>query len=192
MALSSAFNTAIAEKNITKIRIMLKDSLLVDPTFTRFQEMEKAARSIPGLYDEHDARPFIEDTNLWTDHYMNTLIVQVVGNFSHERVEHLKKVVRYLRPVKNLENVSENNKSSVKKDKHSRKIFGPSEYQRTKERDFKNGNARMPRMLFVGGVIGAGAGGAVGMLTSLSTAATVACATGGAAVGVAAVYLAIK
>jgi hypothetical protein len=30
---------------------------------------------------------------------MNKLMVQVVGNFSHERLNHLKKVVRYLRPV---------------------------------------------------------------------------------------------
>ena len=42
MALTNAFREAVTEKNVRKIRIMLKDSLLVDPSFKRFQEMERA------------------------------------------------------------------------------------------------------------------------------------------------------
>ena len=58
MAITNAFNKAITEGNIRQIRIMLKDSLLVDPTFERYNEMEKLASTVPGIYDEHDGRPF--------------------------------------------------------------------------------------------------------------------------------------
>lgn len=101
MAITNAFNKAITEGNIRQIRIMLKDSLLVDPTFERYNEMEKLASTVPGIYDEHDGRPFKSISSEWSDSYMDSLMVQVVGNFSRERVEHLKDVVRTLRPVCN-------------------------------------------------------------------------------------------
>ena len=61
MALTNAFREAVTEKNVRKIRIMLKDSLLVDPSFKRFQEMERAASLVEGLYDVHDGRELTED-----------------------------------------------------------------------------------------------------------------------------------
>ena len=96
---SNSFNEAVAKKDITTLRVMLKNSLLVDPTFGDFKEMERAASVVDGLYDVHDGRPFEENSELWDDDYMNKIMVQVVSNFSHERVEHLKKVVRKLRPI---------------------------------------------------------------------------------------------
>ena len=78
---------------------MMKDSLLVDPTFELFHMMEKATASMVGLYDEHDGEELIEDRNQWDVDYMNRVMVRVVSNFSHERLDHLKEVVRYLRPV---------------------------------------------------------------------------------------------
>ena len=61
--------------------------------------MERAAKNMEGLYDEHDGKQFVLDRSLWTEAYMDTLMVEVVNNFSHERIAHLKEVVRYLYPV---------------------------------------------------------------------------------------------
>ena len=61
MALTHAFQEAVSEGNVRRIRIMLKDSLLVDPSFGRFNEMERAASLVKGLYDEHDGRSFNEN-----------------------------------------------------------------------------------------------------------------------------------
>ena len=61
--------------------------------------MERAAANLAGLYDPHDGKQFTEDSSKWNDDYMNKLMVEVVLNFSHERVDHLKDVVHYLRPV---------------------------------------------------------------------------------------------
>ncbi|TMV47033.1 hypothetical protein FE783_24260 [Paenibacillus mesophilus] len=99
MAITNAFRSAVASGNVIGIRIMMKDSLLVDPTFVEFHEMEHCARTMEGLYDEHDGRELEDDKTAWNDDYMNKLMVQVVGNFSHERIGRLKEIVRHLRPV---------------------------------------------------------------------------------------------
>ena len=99
MALTNAFYDAVNRRDVGLVRVMMKDSLLVDPTFSRFNEMLNATKSLDGLYDEHDGRELKSDRTEWNDDYMNMLMVQVVGNFSRERLEHLKQVVRYLRPV---------------------------------------------------------------------------------------------
>jgi len=99
MTVAESINTAISNGDLKGIRIMMKDSLLVDPTFNEFKEMNRLAQSVCELYEEHDGREINDDESAWNDDYMNKLMVQVVGNFSHERVDHLKEVVRYLRPI---------------------------------------------------------------------------------------------
>jgi hypothetical protein len=99
MALTNAFREAVKTGNVRRIRIMMKDSLLTDPTFQHLKEMEQAASSIQGLYDPHDGKEFEQNVQKWNDDYMNRQMVRVVSNFSHERIAHLKEVVRYLRPV---------------------------------------------------------------------------------------------
>lgn len=97
--LTKEFYDAVKSGNVRRVRIMMKDSLLVDPTFEQFHDMEKIASSMDGLYDEHDGEELTKDRNQWDVDYMNRVMVSVVSNFSHERLDHLKEVVRYLRPV---------------------------------------------------------------------------------------------
>lgn len=179
MEVSNVFYEAVAAKQVRKIRIMLKDSLLVDPTFERFTEMEKAASSVEGLYDAHDGRAFEENPELWNDAYMDKIMVQVVGNFSHERVEHLKKVVRKLRPV-----TEKSSNASARKGTSSGRA-GKNDYQAQKKRDQANGNYREVKI-----AAGAVAGGAVccaaGALIASSAGAVVG-AVSGAVVGAVAV-----
>jgi hypothetical protein len=64
----------------------------------------RLAKDVKGLYQEHKDGghfdPLDLDVSKWDDDYMNGLMVDVVDNFSHERLNHLKKVVRKLRPPK--------------------------------------------------------------------------------------------
>lgn len=163
MALTESFYKAVSEGNVRIIRIMMKDSLLVDPTFRDFDEMEKEAASIKGLYDEHDGRAFNNNKETWNDEYMNRLMVQAVRNFSHERIKHLKDVVRYLRPVK--ENIkttqsSSNIKYSSNKNENNLKNKQKISYQEQKRRDQRNGSYRGVK-IGVGVVVGATVGGVV-------------------------------
>lgn len=181
MELSNAFYEAVEKNQVRKIRIMLEDSLLVDPTFERFKAMETVASSVEGLYDVHDGRPFEEDPQLWNDDYMSTVMVQVVGNFSHERVDHLKKIVRKLRPVTEQKETT----SSHRQTESYRN--GKSDYQAQKQRDQAAGNYRETKIV-AGAVVCGAVGCAVGAVAASSAAvgATVG-AVGGAVIGAAAV-----
>ena len=174
MALTKAFFEAVETGNVRRVRIMMKNSLLIDPSFAEFAEMEKAAASMDGLYDPHDERELSNDKSMWNDDYVDKLMVQVIGNFSHERIEHLKKVVRYLNPVKTTpekapktpaEETHKNNNSSAPKSNH----------QQQKAGDQKNGT-NLGTKVVVGAVAGAVVGGVVASVAS----ATV---VGGAVVG---------
>lgn len=119
MALTNAFFEAVSSRNIRRIRIMMKDSLLVDPSFSEFHKMENEASGVINLYDIHDEGELLLDNSLWNDSYMNDLMVQVVINFSHERIEHLQQVVRFLRPLttKKQETYNQNSTGNYKEDR---------------------------------------------------------------------------
>lgn len=173
MALTNVFYDAVKSGNVRRVRIMMKNSLLVDPTFEEFHAMEKVASSMEGLYDKHDGKEFIEDENLWNDDYMNKVMVKVVSNFSHERLEHLQKVVHYLRPVtKSVPSKHEsiNYTNSEPKRKGS--------YQEEKRRCQEQGD-------YLGAKIGAGAvaGAVVGGVIASVAGATAAGVLGSVAVG---------
>lgn len=158
MSLTKTFYDAVKANDTRKVRIMMKDSLLVDPTFELFNEMEKVASSLSNLYDVHDGRKFNLDKSTWNDDYMNKLKVQVIGNFSHERIGHLKEVIRYLRPVKNNDQKTFINSSQLNK---------RTTYQEQKRIDQKAGNYREVKIVS-GAVIGSVVGGTVATATSIS------------------------
>lgn len=187
MALTSSFYEAVKSENVTRVRIMMKDSLLIDPSFAQFDQMNQAASGMQGLYEEHDGRELNTDKSTWDDSYMNKLMVQVVSNFSHERVEHLKKVVRYLRSNPAVKTPQQT--FSVPMDKNIRTGQAASNnhntqksqtaYQQQKGFDQQSGSYR-GTTLATGAVIGAAAGAAVAVVADVTIVAGVAV---GAAIG---------
>lgn len=96
MALTKEFKEAVTDNNLTRVRIMLKDIMLIDPSLKSFNEMlEYAEKNMSYLYDEHDGEAFVQNPNEWTEEYMNQQMVSVVMNFSKERVAILKNIVQY-------------------------------------------------------------------------------------------------
>lgn len=92
--LSPEFKSAVAEKNLLRTRIMLKDSFVIDPTFVQFSEMLSYAKmNLPNLMVIYDGDYLEEDSSKWTSETMNEELVQLVTNFSDTRISHLKKVV---------------------------------------------------------------------------------------------------
>lgn len=186
MALTNAFNEAVAAGNLRMVRIMMKDSLLLDLTFKTFKDMETAASSLSGLYEPHDGREFKLDTADWTDDYMNDLMVQVISNFSHERVQHLQDVIRYLRPAP--EPVHRPAPSS-QPEYHEPK--GKVTYEEQKRRDQENG-AYIGAKIAAGAVVGAAAGATIAAVASVTAAGVAGAAAVGAVAGGAAVYVITK
>lgn len=182
MALTNAFKEAVNSGNVCRIRIMMKDSLLVDPTFTEFKEMEKAAASVQGLYDIHDGRELELNEKNWDDDYMNKQMVQVVSNFSHERIEHIKDVVRYLRPVDKI-----TQSSNEKKHNHSKTINTnkSSDYKKQKRLDQQSGRylgSKIATGAVAGAVVGSVVASAVGV--TVATGAVAGAVVGGVAVSI--------
>lgn len=97
MAITNDFTQAVQDKKIIRIRIMLKDSLLIDPTSLSFDEMEKyALESGINLYDNHDGESLNYNLDSWNENFLNIQMVKVVSNFSKERIELLKMMVKHL------------------------------------------------------------------------------------------------
>ena len=97
MAITNDFMEAVRSGKLLRVRIMLKDALLIDPTAGQFDEMEAyAAARLSGLYVEHDGELLAEDIASWHEEYLNEQMVAVVNNFSEERIALLKRMVRYI------------------------------------------------------------------------------------------------
>lgn len=166
MAVTDNFKQAVINKEIRRVRIMMKDSLLVDPSFTDLSVMKKIAKDVIGLYDEHDGAELDYDKSNWTNEYMDKLMVQVVGNFSHERVDHLKQVVRYLIPDYDKKPINkEVEKSNINKSNNAQNEH--TSYQRQKYEDQKNGRViNRTSKILTGTVVGGIAGGVVASVAS--------------------------
>lgn len=96
MAITNEFRDAVKAQDVRMLRIMLKDSLVVDPTFAEFGQMMKLADGIPGLFDPHDGETMNYDKTVWTKNYMDEQMVRVIYNFSEERLDLLKSICGYL------------------------------------------------------------------------------------------------
>ena len=177
MALTNAFYEAVQTGNVRRVRIMMKNSLLVDPTFTEFNAMEKAAASMAGLYDEHDGKELVEDRTLWNDDYMDKVMVKVLSNFSHERIDHLKEVVRYLRPVTKTVTPQKEQTSS-----HNYSSTHQGSYKEEKRRCQERGDY-LGAKIGAGAVVGAAVGGVIASVASAPVAGVIGGVVAGAVVG---------
>ena len=91
---SQEFKASVADKNLLRTRIMLKESFVVDPTFVQLDEMLSYARGhLPDLFIPFDGECLENDIAKWNRDVMNEELVRLVTNFSEIRINHLKKVV---------------------------------------------------------------------------------------------------
>lgn len=95
--MTQEFIEAVKGGKLLRVRIMLKDSLLVDPTTSQFNEMERYAIDEMGdIYVQHNGEKLDNDISSWNEDYLSRQMVIVVNNFSHERIDLLKSMVQYL------------------------------------------------------------------------------------------------
>ena len=120
MAITNEFRDAVLTGKRTRVRIMIKDIMLVDPTMRQFDEMLKFAESnIADLFDEHNEEILKYDCSDWNESYLNNQMVAVVSNFSKERVELLRNMVKYIYQDKvetiNAKNQNQSTKTLTRK-----------------------------------------------------------------------------
>lgn len=96
MALTKEFEEAVSQGNLLRVKIMLKDSLLVDTSFNQFNEMLSYAESrLSGIWvsDDEDDHVFSQSPE-----ELNILLAGLVNSFSKRRVAHLKEMINKLYP----------------------------------------------------------------------------------------------
>lgn len=96
---------AVAKRNITNIRSVLKSCMSQDPNFSRniYQEALEyiLSNSIAreNLFDQPDNETF-KGKQEWDKSYLDSVMGDLLFNFSEERINHIKEVGRYLYPIK--------------------------------------------------------------------------------------------
>lgn len=97
MVILPEFQKALDEKDILQIRIILKNFLGENVSFSEFDELIKLAENtFPNFYDVHDGEILKHDSSKWDKEYINRQKVKLVDNFSRERLELLKKICTHL------------------------------------------------------------------------------------------------
>ena len=101
MAVTAEFKEAVLKKNLLRVRIMLKDSLLVDTSFKQFDEMIKYAESklesTIWIDDQED-----DDIFSQSPEELNNILAGLVNHFSKRRVRCLKGMIRRKYPSKKI------------------------------------------------------------------------------------------
>ncbi|MCT8137598.1 hypothetical protein H1D32_07460 [Anaerobacillus sp. CMMVII] len=129
--LSNKFKEAVMARDITRVRLMMKNSLTMDVTFRQFQEMLDYAASIPGLIEPHDGTKF-EGKTSWNEDYASDIKVDLIDNFSSERIAHVKEVQRFVYADKLAveENFAVPGVQSVPSSSTRQSVYRDTNYQR--------------------------------------------------------------
>lgn len=97
MALTQEFMDAVNNGNKLRVRIMIKDGIVADPTLYQIDEMLRYASShMPNLFDSHNGEKLNYDIAAWSTDYLNQEMVTLISNFSQERLDLLKNMVRHI------------------------------------------------------------------------------------------------
>lgn len=110
MALRQEFVQAVTQQNVLRVKIMLKDSLLIDTSFKQFHEMLAYAESnLKNLWmsNEEDDEVLSSDPK-----ELNIILAGLVNNFSHRRVRHLMGMINKMYPQK-TQNSSESRREAA-------------------------------------------------------------------------------
>lgn len=94
MEINLEFKKAVKNCDIDLIRIMLKDSIIMDPTFVMYKNLVKyVEQNGLNLFEEYDGAGFA-DKCYWNKDYLNQQMAQLICNFSKERVKHIKDICK--------------------------------------------------------------------------------------------------
>lgn len=97
MEVTEAFKEAVESKNLLTIRILLKDSLIYDKHFNRFNDMKKYLDNKNINIWMSDTDPFVEKPEYeWNKNLMNLELTKLVYNFTEDRVKYCQKIIQKL------------------------------------------------------------------------------------------------
>lgn len=134
MAVTAEFKEAVLKKNLLRVRIMLKDSLLVDTSFKQFDEMIRYAESKLGstiwIDDQED-----DDIFSQSQEGLNNILAGLVNHFSKRRVKYLKGMIKRKYPSKKGEGPKKNKMKGINILKRTGKVEKAYQGIRTEQKN---------------------------------------------------------
>ena len=95
MKFTSEYYNAVMSKDVLLVRIMLKDSLLIDKSFRQFDEMSRLAEKNGVDFWEIKPEKFqMLPQSEWNLDLMNLELTMLVSDFTKERAAYCKKIIR--------------------------------------------------------------------------------------------------
>ena len=109
--LSPEFKEAVRSRNVLRTRIMIKDAFVTDPSCALVDEMLQYAKN-NGLklmepYDGGDMKKFSSE---WDQAALNDELVKLVDNFSEDRIQNLRLMVKSLLECPEMKSVTNKGK----------------------------------------------------------------------------------
>ena len=96
-AMNSEIKKYADSGDLRSLKYVFVDALDVDPTFARYEEEYNYCKSIPGLLESHiELTPFHADPAAWTEDYWVELKMDLLKNFSDQRMTHMREVAKGL------------------------------------------------------------------------------------------------
>lgn len=172
MAIPQEFYDALKNNDVVSVRILMKNSLLFDRSFTEFQKMQKEAERLPNLYEPFNHQELNQDRSQWTKELMDKQLARLMANFCPERIEYVQQIISYLYPATG-ENSSDQKtqQSGAKRDADSNNSQSQQNYNvpynEQKKRDQQKGTIKEVVYCTSGG---AAAGLIIGAMTGANLA----------------------
>lgn len=114
-------------RDLKSLKYIFVDSLDVDPTFVRYEDEYNYCKSIPGLLEQHiELTPFTYDKTKWNEAYWTNLKMDLVKNFSDQRMMHMREVAKVFLAEKIQRILTERANSSVASKAEPRKEVATS------------------------------------------------------------------
>lgn len=97
--ISTEFKQNVESGDLVTVRSALVDYLIIDRTFTKFDEALEYACANLNIMQPYDNNPFEMESEKWDKAYLNQQKVALMLNFSEERVVHIKSIIKIVMPA---------------------------------------------------------------------------------------------
>lgn len=115
MAVSTDYLQAVKAKNKLKIRLMMKNSLVLDPTFNSFWEMERIAREQGiDVWEQQSEFGFERKPKPWNRADMDYEITAIVDDFTKEHMKYLMEIIKEVIGKGTASKINSNNEKANK------------------------------------------------------------------------------
>lgn len=114
MALTPEFISAVSARNLLRVRVMLKDSLLVDKRFCQFKEMSTYAErcGVDFWMDKTEELEMPSKTE-WNMELMNLELTRLVNDFTKERLVYCQSIIDKVYDLTNYSSQTNTQQSTV-------------------------------------------------------------------------------